>query len=87
MPPGPLAPTARRLMKAVIGLELLGVLGAYGLFHKMNSSQGRTHTRTQTHTPGQQAVCDGGVCPPADFRATMNRRCPSVLEGEPMFLL
>lgn len=54
MPPGPLAPTARRLMKAVIGLELLGVLGAYGLFHKMNSSQ--------------------------DFRATMNRRFPSVLE-------
>ncbi|XP_068454858.1 protein CEBPZOS-like isoform X2 [Clinocottus analis] len=49
-----LAPLAKKLMKAVIALELLGVIGAYGLFHKMNDSQ--------------------------DFRSTMNRRLPSVLE-------
>uniref|UniRef100_A0A672FFD8 CEBPZ opposite strand n=1 Tax=Salarias fasciatus TaxID=181472 RepID=A0A672FFD8_SALFA len=40
MSPKPLAPLAKRLMKGVIALELLGVLGAYALFHRMNSSQG-----------------------------------------------
>lgn len=40
MPPKPLAPLAKTLMKGVIALELLGVIGAYGLFHTMNSSQG-----------------------------------------------
>ncbi|XP_044025160.1 protein CEBPZOS-like isoform X1 [Siniperca chuatsi] len=54
MPPKPLEPLAKRLMKGVIALELLGVFGAYGLFHMMNNSQ--------------------------DFRNTMNRRFPSVLE-------
>ncbi|XP_042246140.1 protein CEBPZOS-like isoform X1 [Thunnus maccoyii] len=54
MPPKPLEPLAKKLMKGVIVLELLGVFGAYGLFHKMNNSQ--------------------------DFRSTMNRRFPSILE-------
>ncbi|KAL3052093.1 hypothetical protein OYC64_004780 [Pagothenia borchgrevinki] len=53
MPPNP-ASLAKTLMKGVIVVELLGVCGAYGLFHKMNGSQ--------------------------DFRGTMNRRLPSVLE-------
>lgn len=42
MPPKPLEPLAKKLMKGVIVLELLGVLGAYGLFHMMNNSQGIT---------------------------------------------
>ncbi|XP_070705158.1 protein CEBPZOS-like [Pempheris klunzingeri] len=54
MPPKPLEPLAKRVMKGVIVLELVGVFGAYGLFHMMNNSQ--------------------------DFRNTMNRRFPSVLE-------
>ncbi|XP_030261353.1 protein CEBPZOS [Sparus aurata] len=54
MPPKPLAPLAKKLMKGVIVLELVGVFGAYGLFHMMNNSR--------------------------DFRNTMNRRLPSVLE-------
>ncbi|XP_071394845.1 protein CEBPZOS-like [Centroberyx affinis] len=54
MSPKPLEPLAKKLFKGVIALELLGVFGAYGLFHKMNTSQ--------------------------DFRNTMNRRFPSVLE-------
>ncbi|XP_028252357.1 protein CEBPZOS-like [Parambassis ranga] len=54
MSPKTLHPLARRLMKGVIVLELLGVFGAYGLFHMMNNNQ--------------------------DFRSTMNRRCPSILE-------
>lgn len=33
---------AKKLMKGVIALELLGVFGAYSLFHMMNSSQGET---------------------------------------------
>ncbi|XP_071324209.1 protein CEBPZOS-like [Trachinotus anak] len=47
-------PPAKRLMKGVVIVELLGVFGAYGLFHMMNNSQ--------------------------DFRSTMNRRFPSILE-------
>uniref|UniRef100_A0A3Q3QM32 CEBPZ opposite strand n=1 Tax=Monopterus albus TaxID=43700 RepID=A0A3Q3QM32_MONAL len=39
MPPKPLEPLAKKLMKAVIALELMGVLGAYGLFLMMNSSR------------------------------------------------
>uniref|UniRef100_A0A3Q2GGE4 CEBPZ opposite strand n=1 Tax=Cyprinodon variegatus TaxID=28743 RepID=A0A3Q2GGE4_CYPVA len=39
MPPKPLEPLARRLMKGVIVVELLGVLGAYALFHRMNNSR------------------------------------------------
>ncbi|XP_056436572.1 protein CEBPZOS-like isoform X1 [Gadus chalcogrammus] len=54
MAPRTLEPLAKRLFKGLIALELLGVFGAYGLFHKMNTSQ--------------------------DFRNTMNRRLPSVLE-------
>ncbi|KAM9754831.1 LOW QUALITY PROTEIN: protein CEBPZOS-like [Menidia menidia] len=50
-PPGPLA---RRLLRGVLALELLGVFGAYALFHKMDASR--------------------------DFRSTMNRKLPSVLE-------
>lgn len=40
MPPKPLEPLAKKLLKGVIALELLGVFGAYGLFHTMNNSQG-----------------------------------------------
>lgn len=40
MAPKPLAPLARRLFKGVVLLEVAGVLGAYGLFYKMNTSQG-----------------------------------------------
>uniref|UniRef100_A0A3B4UGP4 CEBPZ opposite strand n=1 Tax=Seriola dumerili TaxID=41447 RepID=A0A3B4UGP4_SERDU len=39
MPPKPLEPLAKKLMKGVIVLELLGVFGAYGLFQRMNNSQ------------------------------------------------
>ncbi|KAA8582929.1 hypothetical protein FQN60_015475, partial [Etheostoma spectabile] len=56
MPPKPLEPLAKKLMKGVIALELLGVFGAYSLFHMMNNSQ--------------------------DFRSTVNRRFPSVLEAK-----
>lgn len=35
-------PLARKLVKGVIALELLGVFGAYSLFHVMNTSQGDT---------------------------------------------
>lgn len=42
MSPRPLEPLARRLMKGVVIVELLGVFGAYFLFHRMNNSQGRT---------------------------------------------
>ncbi|KAG7218204.1 hypothetical protein INR49_020551, partial [Caranx melampygus] len=44
MCPKPLEPLAKRLMKGVIVLELLGVFGAYALFHRMNNSQGMDHT-------------------------------------------
>ncbi|KAL6095492.1 protein CEBPZOS-like [Pungitius pungitius] len=54
MPPRPLEPLAKRLLKGLLAVELLGLLGAYGLFHQMNSSR--------------------------DFRSTMKRRFPSVLE-------
>ncbi|XP_041661345.1 protein CEBPZOS-like [Cheilinus undulatus] len=54
MAPKSLNPLAMKLMKGVIVLELVGVLGAYGLFQMMNSSR--------------------------DFRNTMNRRFPSILE-------
>lgn len=46
MPPKPLAPLAKKLMKGVIVLELVGVFGAYGLFHMMNNSRGKTLTKT-----------------------------------------
>ncbi|XP_017157646.1 protein CEBPZOS [Poecilia reticulata] len=39
MSPRPLEPLARRLMKGVVMVELLGVFGAYFLFHRMNNSQ------------------------------------------------
>ncbi|KAJ8008884.1 hypothetical protein DPEC_G00083070 [Dallia pectoralis] len=39
MAPKPFAPFAKRLFKGILLLEVAGVLGAYGLFHKMNSSQ------------------------------------------------
>ncbi|XP_029965713.1 protein CEBPZOS-like [Salarias fasciatus] len=48
MSPKPLAPLAKRLMKGVIALELLGVLGAYALFHRMNSSQDFRSTMNST---------------------------------------
>ncbi|KAM4712902.1 protein CEBPZOS-like isoform 2-T3 [Anableps anableps] len=38
MAPKPLEPLARKLMKGVMAVELLGVVGAYFLFHRMNSS-------------------------------------------------
>ncbi|KAE8601596.1 hypothetical protein XENTR_v10013732 [Xenopus tropicalis] len=47
-------PTAKKIFKGIVFLEVAGVFGAYALFHKMNVSQ--------------------------DFRHTMNRRFPSVLE-------
>ncbi|KAM8832157.1 protein CEBPZOS-like isoform 2-T2 [Spinachia spinachia] len=52
MPPRPLEPLAKRLLKGLIAVELLGGLAAYALFHQMNSN----------------------------FRSTMKRRFPSVLE-------
>ncbi|KAM9840131.1 protein CEBPZOS-like [Aulostomus maculatus] len=39
MPPNSLEPLAKRLLKAVIVVELLGVCGAYGLFCLMDNSQ------------------------------------------------
>ncbi|KAF7231391.1 protein CEBPZOS [Nothobranchius furzeri] len=48
-------PPARQILRGVMVLELLGVFGAYTLFHKMNQSQ--------------------------DFRNTMNRKFPSILEA------
>ncbi|KAK1889394.1 Protein CEBPZOS [Dissostichus eleginoides] len=41
MPPNPtsVAPLAKTLMKGAIVVELLGVFGAYCVFHKMNDSQ------------------------------------------------
>ncbi|XP_061563450.1 protein CEBPZOS-like [Cololabis saira] len=39
MSPRPFADVARRMMKGVIVVELLGVIGAYALFHKMNDSR------------------------------------------------
>ncbi|XP_045551579.1 protein CEBPZOS [Salmo salar] len=39
MAPKTLAPLAKRLFKGVVLLEVAGVLGAYGLFYKMNTSQ------------------------------------------------
>lgn len=36
-------PLARTLMKGLIALELLGVFGAYSLFHMMNTNQGDTN--------------------------------------------
>ncbi|XP_053315360.1 protein CEBPZOS [Spea bombifrons] len=47
-------PVARKIFRGVLLLEVVGVVGAYGLFHKMNGSQ--------------------------DFRCTMKRRFPSILE-------
>uniref|UniRef100_A0A3P8V428 Uncharacterized protein n=1 Tax=Cynoglossus semilaevis TaxID=244447 RepID=A0A3P8V428_CYNSE len=35
---------SKRLLKAVVMLELLGVLGAYGLFQQMDKSQGLSRT-------------------------------------------
>ena len=40
MAPRTLEPLAKRLFKGLVVLELLGVLGTYGLFHRMDSSQG-----------------------------------------------
>ncbi|XP_046877661.1 protein CEBPZOS-like [Hypomesus transpacificus] len=54
MAPKPFQSTAKRLFKGLVILEVVGVIGAYGLFHKMNTSQ--------------------------DFRNSMNRTLPSVLE-------
>ncbi|XP_051908241.1 protein CEBPZOS-like [Hippocampus zosterae] len=54
MSPKPFAPLAKKWMKGIIVIELLGVFGAYALFHAMNTSQ--------------------------DFRSTMKRRFPSILE-------
>lgn len=54
-------PLAKKLMKGVIALELLGVFGAYSLFHKMNTSQGDTKEATN---PWQQLKNIGadGIC-------------------------
>ena len=40
MAPKPFQSTAKRLFKGLVILEVVGVIGAYGLFHKMNTSQG-----------------------------------------------
>ena len=40
MAPRTVEPLTKRLFKGLVALELLGVFGAYGLFHKMNTSQG-----------------------------------------------
>ncbi|XP_030626244.1 protein CEBPZOS [Chanos chanos] len=54
MAPKTMEPFARKIFKGVLLLEVIGVFGAYALFHKMNSSR--------------------------DFRSTMSRTFPSVLE-------
>ncbi|KAK1171941.1 protein CEBPZOS-like [Acipenser oxyrinchus oxyrinchus] len=54
MAPKTMEPFARKIFKGVLLLELAGVVGAYCLFQRMNTSQ--------------------------DFRNTMNRRFPSILE-------
>uniref|UniRef100_A0A3P9P9D4 CEBPZ opposite strand n=1 Tax=Poecilia reticulata TaxID=8081 RepID=A0A3P9P9D4_POERE len=53
MSPRPLEPLARRLMKGVVMVELLGVFGAYFLFHRMNNSQ----------------VFDSLSCPPVYYQS------------------
>ncbi|KAG2468443.1 CEBOS protein, partial [Polypterus senegalus] len=35
----PMEPLARKLFKGILIAEVLGVFGAYWLFHKMNTSQ------------------------------------------------
>ncbi|XP_028997803.1 protein CEBPZOS-like [Betta splendens] len=47
MPPKPLEPLAKKLMKGLIAVELLGVFGAYGLFHTMNNSRDFRSTMSQ----------------------------------------
>ncbi|KAM4712900.1 protein CEBPZOS-like isoform 1-T2 [Anableps anableps] len=47
MAPKPLEPLARKLMKGVMAVELLGVVGAYFLFHRMNSSAEFRNTMSQ----------------------------------------
>lgn len=37
-------PVAKTLLKGVMALEVLGVLGAYGLYRRMDSSQGTHYT-------------------------------------------
>ncbi|XP_069033552.1 protein CEBPZOS-like [Embiotoca jacksoni] len=44
MAPKALEPLARRLLKGVVVVELLGVFGAYGLFHRMNTSRNFRNT-------------------------------------------
>ncbi|XP_069787070.1 protein CEBPZOS-like [Narcine bancroftii] len=39
MAPKTMEPIARRLFKGVVLLEVAGVIGAYWLFHRMNTSQ------------------------------------------------
>ncbi|KAK0150113.1 Protein CEBPZOS [Merluccius polli] len=38
-PPGSRTPLARRLFRGLVVAELAGVMAAYGLFHRMNTSQ------------------------------------------------
>ncbi|XP_051951489.1 protein CEBPZOS-like isoform X2 [Xyrauchen texanus] len=39
MSPKPMEPFARKIFKGIILFEVAGVIGAYALFHKMNSSR------------------------------------------------
>ncbi|XP_044145937.1 protein CEBPZOS isoform X1 [Bufo gargarizans] len=63
-----------KLFKGVLALELAGVIGAYLLYFRMDSSQGQVLTALHHFTDGYPTP----AC--ADFRHTMNRRFPSVLE-------
>uniref|UniRef100_A0A452QPZ4 CEBPZ opposite strand n=1 Tax=Ursus americanus TaxID=9643 RepID=A0A452QPZ4_URSAM len=38
-------PVAKKIFKGVLVVELLGVFGAYFLFNKMNTSQGKTMSK------------------------------------------
>ena len=102
MPPSSFEPLAKKLLKGVIAVELLGVFGAYGLFHKMNDSQGIRHPLIHHSVLSTWAEEDLNLCcmtlyhlknypvvfpPSADFRSTMHRRFPSVLDGKKIFII
>ncbi|KAE8601598.1 hypothetical protein XENTR_v10013732 [Xenopus tropicalis] len=43
-------PTAKKIFKGIVFLEVAGVFGAYALFHKMNVSQGMSFGTLLSYT-------------------------------------